>query len=173
MWIHSIVNVLLLFLLVLSSVDFLGESPRFIFCIFAHRWLCESPSTEADLMCPSSFRTSLVHVRVCEPQWRQTTANCSHTKMTARHRILRMDKSCATQIKKKKMWCNESHVVGAPKKKSKRRKPRPYTRIYTTSDSANPHRQTATKDTEFYEASIHPFPPHPSNRRDAISSLGN
>jgi hypothetical protein len=33
--------------------------------------------------------------------------------------------------------------------------------MYTPSDSANPHRQTATKDTEFYEAS-HPFPPHPS-----------
>ena len=158
MWIHSIVNVLLLFLLVLSSVDFLGESPRSIFCIFAHRWLCESSST-------GWFDVSLIVSDVysaCPRVWTAITANDGQLFSHEDDGASPHPHGQKLRHPNKKMWCNESHVVGAPKKSKKRKPPpRPYARIYTPSDSANPHRQTATKDTEFYEAS-HPFPPHPS-----------
>lgn len=130
MWIHSIVNVLLLFLLVLSSVDFFGgESPRFIFCIFAHRWLCESPST-------GWFDVSLIVSDVysaCPRVWTAITANdgqlFSHEDDGASPHPHGQKLRHPNQ--KKKMWCNESHVVGAPKKKIKEKEATTTTPVYT------------------------------------------
>ena len=184
MWIHSIVNVgytlftLVLFSVVISwffwgsprfffffflCIFFFGGGPLFFFFFFSVLFLrivdfvnLRRQHTEADLMCPSSFRTS----SKCPRVWTAITANDGQLFSHEDDGASPHPHGQKLRHPNKKMWCNESHVVGAPKK-SKRRKPppRPYARIYTPSDSANPHRRQPQKTPNSMRHPSIPLPP--------------